>query len=151
MSFISEGFMEARLFSFIINSGGEFVHMLTGGLDKLHDLPQGSGQDGSRRTGYSAPGDLPQVQLIRVLLSPRGALTRIGITPLTAPCHQGSNQAYPLGAQRTLSPRFFLGSVKGLHTLPGYPSLGSSLRDRRSLESRSRAPTQPTLRGHSPV
>ena len=125
--------------------------MLTGGLDKLHESPQGSGQDGSRRTGYSAPGDLPQVQLIRVLLSPRGALTPIGITPLTAPCHQGSNQAYPLGAQRTLSPRFFLGSVKGLHTLPGYPSLGSSLRNRWSLESRSRAPTQPTLRGHSPV
>lgn len=57
--------------------------MLTGGLDKLHDLPQGSGQDGSRRTAYSAPGDLPQVQLIRVLLSPRGVLTPVGITPLS--------------------------------------------------------------------
>lgn len=43
--------------------------MLTGGLDKLHDLPQGSGQDGSRRSAYSAPGDLPQVQLIQYSFS----------------------------------------------------------------------------------
>lgn len=60
--------------------------MLTGGLDKLHDLPQGSGQDGSRRTAYSAPGDLPQVQLIRALFSPRGVLTPVGITPLLPHC-----------------------------------------------------------------
>lgn len=61
--------------------------MLTGGLDKLHDLPQGSGQDGSRRTAYSAPGDLPQVQLIRALFSPRGVLTPVGITPLSPHCY----------------------------------------------------------------
>ena len=79
--------MEARLSSFIINSGGEFVHMLTGGLDKLHDLPQGSGQDGSRRTGYSAPGDLPQVQLIRVLLSPRPSILRLGLSLATYRVH----------------------------------------------------------------
>ena len=43
--------------------------MLTGGLDKLHDLPQGSGQDGSRKSAYSAPGELPQVQLIQYSFS----------------------------------------------------------------------------------
>lgn len=60
--------------------------MLTGDLDKLHDLPQGSGQDGSRRSVYSAPGDLPQIQLIRVLFSLTGVLTPIGLASLSPHC-----------------------------------------------------------------
>ena len=48
--FIFEGFTEAKLFSFIIALRGEFLYMLTWGIDKLHDLPKGTTQNWSWRT-----------------------------------------------------------------------------------------------------